>query len=92
MCRGQELGTEDVARAATHLFTRKNLYHEHEEREKDRCDAAIHHFGGKIVCRDKRRLSESNSRAAIHHFGPRTLYREHRKREKYRCRAATHHF
>ena len=57
-----------MIRTATHLFTRKNLYREHGEGEKGRCDAAIHHFGGKIVCRDERRLSESNNRAAIHLF------------------------
>ena len=67
MCRGQELGTEDVARAATHLFTRKNLYHEHEEREKDRCDAAIHHFGKKscVVTRGRTRRRATVQRHTI---------------------------
>ena len=36
-----------MARAATHHFTRKTVYREHGEGEKDRCDAAIHHFGKK---------------------------------------------
>ena len=73
-------------------FHKETVYREHTEREKRRCDAAIDHFGGKIVCRDKGKDSEKGNRAAIHHFGPRTLYREHRKREKYRCCAATHLF
>ena len=82
MYRGQGLGTEDVVRATTHLFARKNLYHEHDEGEKDRCDAAIHHFGGKIVCRDKGKDSEKGNRAAIHHFTRKNLYREHGEGEK----------
>ena len=82
MYRGQGSGAENVARAATHLFARKNLYHEHDEGEKDRCDAAIHHFGGKIVCRDKGKDSEKGNRAAIHHFTRKNLYREHGEGEK----------
>ena len=82
MCRGQGLGTEDVVRATTHLFRRKALYREHGEGEKGRCDAAIHHFGGKIVCRDKGKDSEKGNRAAIHHFTRKNLYREHGEGEK----------
>ena len=47
-----------MARAATHLFARKNLYREHAEGEKDRCDAAIHHSEKKNPCRDKGKDSE----------------------------------
>ena len=82
MFRGQGLGTEDVARAATHHFTRKNLYREHGEGEKDRCDAATHLFARKNLYREHRKREKGRCDAATHHFTRKNLCREHGEGEK----------